>query len=461
MNGMQPDTIAAIATPSGEGGIAIVRISGPDTFNIIDNIFRCKGLPVSRRASNTFVYGHIVSDESEIDEVLVLIMRTPRSYTCEDMVEIQGHGGRISSRRILRLCLQFGARPAQPGEFTKRAFLNGRIDLTQAEAVADLIHARSDRAANAALEQLHGELSQQVNQLYDDLMIIDADLEASLDFSEEDIVQPLLDSVAERLPPLISRIHQLIDRWDEGHLLRDGASVVIAGRPNTGKSTLLNTLLATTRAIVSHHPGTTRDTIEEQLVVQGIPVRLIDTAGIRDTDCQIEMAGISRTHHHVKQADLVIFMLDAAEKMDEELGESLFKIDKEKSLIIINKQDIKKYEHEKVLNDYHFLCISLKNEEKCSERIKDKIAELLENRITSFDTPHALISERHRMLLEKAIEEVRLAEGMIRAVKEAEADTLLVAEHLRDALEQIGKITGRVYYDELLNQVFSRFCVGK
>ncbi len=332
------DTIAAMATPSGEGGIAIVRLSGPDTFRIIQTIFTPTGKPFAEREPNTFAHGHIMDESCPIDEVLVLIMRSPKSYTCEDMVEIQGHGGRISAQRILHQCTQHGARLAEPGEFTKRAFMNGRIDLLQAEAVGDLIHARSERAATIAMEQLRGGLSATVNTLYDDVLKASTNLEVSLDFSEEDICSSVIENCTSCIMLSVNRLDNLLKSWTEGHVLREGASVVIIGNPNTGKSTLLNALLQQDRAIVTDQPGTTRDTLEESFVLQGIPIRLIDTAGIRETNCAIEKEGISRTRRVQNSADILLFLIDASQPLDGILEERIAQCTADKTLFIINKK---------------------------------------------------------------------------------------------------------------------------
>jgi len=288
------DTIAAIATAPGEGAIAIVRLTGPASHAIADHIFKGKGAPPSRRPGQSFLHGSIISTNGMADEVILLIYRAPHSYTREDAIEIQGHGGFAAAKRILRAVLEAGARMAEPGEFTKRAFLSGRIDLLQAEAVLDLIRARSDRAADAALEQLTGSLSKDFDELYDHTLALAANLEATLDFSEDELPESVMLDVITRRHDVESEFKSLLDSWDEGHLLREGALVVISGKPNVGKSTLLNALVGKDRAIVNPMAGTTRDTIEEQLVISGFMVRIIDTAGLRESPCEIEKEGVSR-----------------------------------------------------------------------------------------------------------------------------------------------------------------------
>ncbi len=275
------DTIAAISTAAGEGGISVIRISGPDTYRIADDIFAGSGPPPSRREPFTFAYGHVTDVGGRmIDEVLMLFMRAPRSYTREDMVEIHGHGGGIQSRQLLRRVLEAGARSAEPGEFTRRAFLHGRIDLTQAEAVLDLIRARSDRAAGAAIDQLGGFITKRVTNIYDNAMSVAGDLEATMDFPEDELPEAVMADIRQRLDGVDRDMAELLSTWGEGRVLREGVLAVIAGKPNVGKSTLLNALLGSERAIVSDVPGTTRDHIEEVWILDGIPIRLVDTAGL-------------------------------------------------------------------------------------------------------------------------------------------------------------------------------------
>ena len=277
---------------------------------------------------------------SAIDEVIILIMRAPRSYTGEDVVEIQGHGGHVVARRILRRVLDGGARLAEPGEFTQRAFLNGRMDLLQAEAVLDLVRAKSDRAAVAALEQLEGSLSSRFNQVYDQLLAAATDVEASLDFPDDELPQTDTQEIIAHLRTAREEMAQLMTGWDEGHILRDGATVVISGKPNVGKSTLMNTLLGRDRSIVSPIPGTTRDTIEEGLILDGFPVRMVDTAGLRETDCVVEKEGVRRTVMQMERADLHLHMLDASRPMDEQDRAQVESLDADRCIIVLNKVDL-------------------------------------------------------------------------------------------------------------------------
>ena len=449
-----PDTIAAIATPPGEGGVGIVRISGADVWRIADELFvPLDKVPVSGRGHGTFAYGKVVeADGAEIDTGLALVMRAPKSYTCEDVVEIQGHGGAVGMRRILRRVLEAGARMAEPGEFTKRAFLNGRIDLLQAEGIFDLIRARSDRAAAAAMEQMEGKLSREFDAIYDAFMEVAANLETTLDFVEDELPDDVFSGIADLMDRTFVTLDELLDTWDEGRLLREGARVVILGRPNAGKSTLLNALLGFDRAIVSSTAGTTRDTIEEGFVLDGIPLRIIDTAGLRKTDDEIEAEGIRRAEAHSEEAHLSVYLIDASQPLHEEDRERLEKLDPARSIVILNKVDLgKKVKVEGV----EATLISGQG----LDVLKKAMAAKLEQGADLQAPPHAVISERHRQLLVQAHAEARQARAFLS--QNVEENAVLATEHLRSALEQLGQVTGRTYHEELLDNIFSRFCIGK
>lgn len=452
------DTIAAIATARGEGGVAIIRISGPRSFEIADAVFVCAAPPPSQRDGGTFVFGHVVdADGTKLDEALLLIMRAPHSYTREDTVEIQGHGGPVVSRRILQRVFSAGARAAEPGEFTKRAFLNGRLDLTQAEAVLDLIRARSDRAAAAAMDQLSGALSRRVDALYDRLLRSAAHVEAALDFSDQEIPENVLDPVADELRVTVADLADLLNTWTEGHLLRDGATVAIVGKPNVGKSTLLNALLGRPRAIVSSQPGTTRDTIEETVIIGGYPIVLVDTAGLRETDCDIEQEGIRRTRQRVASADLCLYVVDASSGPDPDDLLAISQLPEEKIIVVANKSDISRGE-----NIFASACI--KGISVSSLRgfgLDDLRAEIVRKLDSGPHHPfqHAAISERHRALLQAAIEQARAALDGLSCGTRSQLD--LIAEQLRSATEYVGQISGRTYHENLLDYIFGQFCIGK
>ncbi len=450
-----PDTIAAIATPPGEGGVGIVRISGPKVWTISDALFQAlDGIPVSERGHGTFAYGKVVAaDGSEIDTGLALVMCAPKSYTCEDVVEIQGHGGAVGMRRILRRALDAGARMAEPGEFTKRAFLNGRIDLVQAEGIFDLVRARSDRAASAAMEQMEGRLSKQFDAIYEAFLEVAANLETTLDFVEDELPDEVFSGIAELLDTTFQALDKLLDTWDEGRLLREGARVVILGRPNAGKSTLLNALLGFDRAIVSSTAGTTRDTIEEGFVLDGIPLRIVDTAGLRETDCEIEAEGVRRAEAHSREAHLAVYLIDASQPLHEEDRVRLDKLDPTKSVVVLNKID-----QSKEVVGVQGIEASLVNGVGVEE-LKRAMADALEKGADLHAPPHAVISERHRNLLIRSHKEARQAREYLN--ENIEENAVLAAEHLRSALEFIGQVTGREYHEDLLDNIFSRFCIGK
>ena len=454
-----PDTIAAIATPPGEGGVGIVRISGAEVWRIADELFLpLDKEPVSGREHGTFAYGKVVeADGSEIDTGLALVMRAPKSYTCEDVVEIQGHGGSVGMRRILRRALDAGARMAEPGEFTKRAFLNGRIDLVQAEGIFDLIRARSDRAAAAAMEQMEGKLSREFDTIYDAFMEVAANLETTLDFVEDELPDDVFAGIADLMDRTFVALDKLLDTWDEGRLLREGARVVILGRPNAGKSTLLNALLGFDRAIVSSTAGTTRDTIEEGFVLDGIPLRIIDTAGLRETDCEIEAEGIRRAEAHSVEAHLAVYLLDASQPLHTEDRKRLERLDPERSIVVLNKIDLG---NESRITDQGSRIVeaSLISSKGINE-LKQAMEEKLEQGADLQAPPHAVISERHRQLLLQSHAEAKHARAFLN--QNVEENAVLAAEHLRSALEQLGQVTGRTYHEELLDNIFSRFCIGK
>ena len=347
-------------------------------------------------------------DGNEIDDVLLLIMRSPQSYTTEDVIELHGHGGSIVAKRILRRMLRVGARLAEPGEFTKRAFLNGRIDLVQAEAVLDLVHARSERAAVAAVEQLEGKLSKKFNDIYDLLVNIAAILEATLDFPEEELPMSTMPEIESRLNEVHRRITHMISTWDEGHILREGALVVISGKTNVGKSTMMNALLERDRTIVSYIPGTTRDTIEERLVLEGIPLRLVDTAGLRETECEIEKEGIRRARAHIQKADLHLYLIDVSQPLDKDDLDQLAELKSEKCIVVLNKTDLGNAVRPEQISDMTTVQTSLVKGDGV-DKVRLLISEKTSRGINTSVPPHATISERHRKLLVDAQSEIEEA----------------------------------------------------
>jgi tRNA modification GTPase len=451
------DTIVAITTATGNAGIAIVRVSGPDSISIAKKIFHRPDDKSSESDPNSFKYGYIRNTENltDLDEVLLLTFKAPHSYTREDVIEIQGHGGRACAQRILRTVLNAGARMAEPGEFTKRAFLNGRIDLLQAEAVLDLIQASSERAASAAMEQLEGSLSNLFADIYDNLMSVAANLEATLDFSDQELPDNILPDIENAIEPICTRLQDALNTWEEGHILREGASIVITGDTNVGKSTLLNKLLESDRAIVTDIPGTTRDVIEEQIIINGITFRLFDTAGIRDSDCDIERQGISRAQELLKSADIILYIIDSTIESSSQDLERLSALKSKSPIVALNKQDLNPGFTGDFAEFQTIPCSLLDNTglDDIRSALADKTSEICAG------PPHAVISERHRHIIQYVLNIIAEAKNTLDP--KDESSIVPSSSLLRDALETLGTITGQNYTDQLLENIFDRFCIGK
>ncbi len=463
------DTIVAISTPVGEGGIGIVRMSGPESISIADRIFYSpKGLRPSLSESHKLIYGFIIdpSTGERIDEVLLAVMRAPRTYTREDIVEINCHGGYIVLKRVLELAISLGARPALPGEFTMRAFLNGRIDLTQAEAVLDLIRAKTEQAERVALDQLTGTLRKKIEDLTERLKDIVIALEAYIDFPEEDIST---DSVSwvEGLEEVIKELSELSRSFYEGRMMREGVSTVIAGRPNVGKSSLLNALTGLDRAIVTEIPGTTRDIIEEVLNIKGMPLRLIDTAGIREAKDIVEREGIRRTEAAIEKAELVLLVVDGSEELteyDRILLERL-RAKQKKTIVVLNKKDlgiIVKRDQEP-LKGWPVIEVSATKGYGLEE-----LKELIFETLTGRSSPGSIGSEaavgtiitraRHKALIDECL---RATSDALKSLNLGEP-LEIVAFNLRSAIQSLNEITGLEFSDEdILRRIFSEFCIGK
>lgn len=456
---LEPDTIAALITAPGEAGVSIVRVSGPRALSIADALFSCKAPLPSRRDAGTFVYGSIRDGGELLDEGILLLFRSPKSYTAEDVVEFQCHGGGASARRVLRACFHAGARPADPGEFTRRAFLNGRIDLVQAEAIMDLIRAHSGRAQAAALQQLEGRLSRDFNDLYDHLILLAARLEATLDFPEDELPPSVLPRLLSGIEEALTRISRLLATWNEGHLLRDGAMVVLSGKPNVGKSTLLNALLGHDRAIVSDIPGTTRDSIEAEFLLDGIPLRLVDTAGLRESADFVEREGIARTRRYLQKADLHIHLIDLSQKADSQTLENFEALIPGKSILVCNKSDLPRLFHVEQWPAVPRVEVSL-TQHSGVDAILDALRSILSGSVDLSARPHAVISERHRLALLDMERELQPLSALLRSANQDET-LVLAVPGLREAITCLGQITGREYHEELLERVFSSFCIGK
>ena len=448
------DTIAAIATPLGEGGLAVLRISGPETFAIADKIFAGKDRP-STAPSHTLLFGKIVRQGRTIDEVLLAVLRAPRTFTREDTVEISCHGGILPVKLILDAILEQGARLAEPGEFTRRAFLNGRIDLAQAEAVADLIHSRTELALAAANEQLAGQLSRRINRLRDDLLHILAHVEAHIDFPDEDIAPDTRDQLLKRLEDGLEFIGQLLQTANEGQILRRGIRAAIVGRPNSGKSSLLNQLLARDRAIVSPIPGTTRDTIEETANVRGLPVVFIDTAGLREARDEIEIEGIRRSRQSLAQADLILHVLDANQPLTTEDTNYFTEFAGKKRLLVRNKIDL-------AIHCELASGLAPVVDVSCVtgvgvESLKDAIKGMVWSGEINAEMLQVMINSRHQDALNRARgAAVRTLEAL-----RNNATLELVALDLRIAVAAVGEIVGKTTTEDLLDSIFGQFCIGK
>lgn len=454
------DTIAAISTPLGEGGIGIIRISGKEAISIASKIFKSpKGINLSDVKTHSIHYGFIVDPSSSeiIDEVLVTVMRAPHTYTREDIVEINCHGGYITLKKILDLVISQGARLAEPGEFTKRAFLRGRIDLSQAESVIDLIKAKTEQAQKIALEHLSGRLSIKINKLRDSLMRVCAHVEAYIDFPEEDIDGLTEEEITQEINRIKEEIKKLVEGYEEGKIYREGLTTAIVGKPNVGKSSLLNALLMKDRAIVTEVPGTTRDIIEEYVNIKGIPLKIVDTAGIRQAHDLVEAEGIKRTLRAVELAELVLFVLDSSRCIDNLDEEIISRVTQKRVIIVINKKDIKSRDFQlpDSLKDKPIVEISALKGEGIEE-----LKELIFNTTISgkYEQEGLVITKlRHKLSLDKALEALEKAFQSFKNKEPLEITAMFV----REALGFLGQIIGVVTTEEILDLIFSEFCIGK
>jgi tRNA modification GTPase len=458
---MLDDTIAAIATPLGEGGLAVVRISGPQALTIADKSFLPAGknsLKPSAAVSHTIQYGKIVRGDRTVDEVLLAVLRAPRTFTREDTVELTCHGGILPAKLVLDTLLENGARLAEPGEFTRRAFLNGRLDLTQAEAVADLIHSRTELALAAANEQLAGKLSQRINRLRDDLMHTLAHVEAHIDFPDEDIAPDTKAQLLKRLENGVNFMDELLRTANEGQILRRGIRAAIVGRPNVGKSSLLNQLLGRDRAIVSPIPGTTRDTIEETANVRGLPVVFIDTAGLREARDEVEREGIRRSRESLARAEFILHVLDVSEPLTSEDENYFTEFAGKKRIVVFNKTDLPRKldlppKSQVASPVVDACCLNGQG----IEALKDAIKELVWSGEIKAEMLQVMINSRHQDALNRA----RAATRRTIDALPADATLELVAMDLRIAVNAVGEIVGKTATEDLLDSIFSQFCIGK
>lgn len=458
------NTIAAIATATGAGGIGIIRMSGKECFQILNKIFvpKNKNVKIEEVPGYSIRYGYIINPDTQenIDEVLVSFFKAPRSYTSENMCEINSHGGMIVEQKILEQCLLHGAELAQPGEFTKRAFLNGRIDLSQAESVIDIINAKTDKEAKASVSQLQGSLSKEIGEIRKDLLDMMADIEASIDYPEYDIEETSSEKAMTILNKVKEKLVRLENSFQDGKILRDGVKTVIVGKPNAGKSSLLNIMLDEERAIVSDYAGTTRDTIEEFIKIQGIPLKIIDTAGIRETEDKIEAIGVKKAINLIEEADLVIAIFDISKKLEEEDFKILELIKNRRTIILLNKCDISKKNDETI----NYISKSNKTVIEASMRTKSGIDELYSSISKMFQMSEIEIGKdtiitniRHKNQIHKAVESIERARVIV--LQQMPID--IIAVEIKQALEDLGDITGDNVSEDIINEIFSKFCLGK
>ena len=452
------DTIAAISTPRGEGGIGIIRISGDKSFEILDKIFNTKN-PNRDLGFYKFNYGFIHDNGKIIDEVMAVRMKAPKTYTCEDVVEINFHGGHLISEKVLELVLKNGARHAEQGEFTKRAFMNGRIDLSQAEAVMDIIQGKTEKSISLSLEQLRGDLRDKIGSFKKALLDVTAHVNVVLDYPEEGIDDPLPSNLRENLENVYAEADRLISSYDKGKKIKEGIKTVIAGKPNVGKSTLLNSLLKEERAIVTHIPGTTRDVIEEIINIKGIPLVLTDTAGIRKTEDIVENIGVEKSKKFIENADLVLLVLDASRELESEDREVIEEIQNhnKKTIVLLNKIDLERKIELEEFNLENILEISAKDNigiEDMEERIYSYI---VEENVEDSSEKLIITNIRHKTALEKTKDAIRNIFETIDAGMPMD----LISVDLKEALDSLSEITGEISSEDILDHVFGNFCVGK
>lgn len=452
------DTIAAISTPRGEGGIGIIRISGDKSFEILDKIFNTKN-PNRDLGFYKFNYGFIHDNGKIVDEVMAVRMKAPKTYTCEDVVEINCHGGHLISEKVLELVLKNGARHAEQGEFTKRAFMNGRIDLSQAEAVMDIIHGKTEKSISLSLEQLRGDLRDKIASFKKALLDVTAHVNVVLDYPEEGIDDPLPSNLRKNLENVYAEADRLISSYDKGKKIKEGIKTVIAGKPNVGKSTLLNSLLKEERAIVTHIPGTTRDVIEEIINIKGIPLVLTDTAGIRKTEDIVENIGVEKSKKFIENADLVLLVLDASRELESEDREVIEEIQNhnKKTIVLLNKIDLERKIELEEFNLENILEISAKDNigiEDMEERIYSYI---VEENVEDSSEKLIITNIRHKTALEKTKDAIRNIFETIDAGMPMD----LISVDLKEALDSLSEITGEISSEDILDHVFGNFCVGK
>ena len=435
-------------------------MSGEKTFSILDKIFKAKHpKDIKDIKGYTMQYGNIVENGKIIDEVLVSYFKAPKSYTTENMCEINSHGGNVIMRKILQICLENGAELAEPGEFTKRAFLNGRIDLSQAESVIDIINAKSEREAKEGIKQLEGYLANSIKEIKNIILDIMTNIEVSIDYPEYDTPEIIDEEVKNKIDISLKKLTALEKSFDNGKLIKEGIKTVIIGKPNAGKSSLLNAILKEDRAIVTEYEGTTRDTIEEFVNINGIPLKLVDTAGIRNTENEIEKIGIEKSIKYAKEADLTILIIDVSKKLEQEDLEILKIVNSKKTIIILNKMDLNQEISEntaELSNFQNIVKISALKREGIEDLYK-KINDLFNLNQINIDTDIVITNERHKKQIQSAINNLNKAKESLNLNMPID----IVAISLKNVLENLGEITGEEASEEIINEIFSRFCLGK
>ena len=457
---MKTDTIAAIATAMSNSGIGIVRISGSEALSIVDQIFVMKNKKrLSEMPTHTIHYGHIYDGKELIDEVMVLLMKGPKSYTKEDTIEIDCHGGVYVVKRVLETVLKYGARPAEPGEFTKRAFLNGRIDLSQAESVIDIIHSKNEFALKSSLSQLSGAVSEKIKEVRGEILHEIAFIESALDDPEHVSIDGYGERLSEIINEVISKIEVLLKNSENGKLLKEGITTVIVGKPNAGKSSLLNTLVGEERAIVTDIAGTTRDVLEEQINLNGIILNVIDTAGIRETEDVVEKIGVDRAKKYLNNADLVIYVVDTSTALDENDFEIMEMLKDRQTIILLNKSDLKplttSYDIVKYV-DKKMIQISAK-EQLGIDELENTIKEMFFQGEVSFNDEVYITNIRHKNSLQESLKSLHL---VLKSIEDEMPEDFYSID-LMNCYSSLGKIIGEEVDDDLVNEIFEKFCMGK
>ena len=455
------DTIAAISSAAGNSGIGIIRVSGDEAIEVVDKIFRPanKNKKLANVESHTVHYGHIMDGDKTLDQVLVIVMKNPHSYTGEDTVEIDCHGGMLILKKVLDLVLKNGARTAEPGEFTKRAFLNGRIDLSQAEAVMDLINSKNDFALNSSIEQLKGGVSDAIKDIRKDIIYHIAFIESALDDPEHISLDGYDEEITEMLNENINKISKLVNSFDNGRIMKEGIKTVILGKPNAGKSSLLNLMLGEDRAIVTDIEGTTRDTLEENINFNGLSLKIIDTAGIRDTEDLVERIGVNKAKEIAKEGDLIIYVVDGSRELDDNDREIIKLINDKQAIILVNKSDMDtviNIDELKKDSNRDVILFSAKNGEGM-DQLEEEIRNMFYSGKVTYNDQVYITNARHKEALENALESLKQVKNSVDAGMPEDFYSI----DLMDAYTDLGVIIGESVEDDLVNEIFSKFCMGK